>query len=105
LQDTLTSATGANHALASPPLTSVYQSTAYQKRFGFDDYIPTVVQTIQNASENGVSPIKGDPNYLPGTPEWSSIGQRVVEQLSRAITGQATPEEAIAKAAVAVESP
>lgn len=99
LKQTLVAATGAKTAFSTPPLASAYESEAYKKRFGFDHYVPTVIKTIGIANHGGVSPIKNDPNYVPGTPAWNTIGQQVCEQLSRAVTGQITPQKAIKNAA------
>ena len=51
------------------------------------------------ANEGGVSPFEGDPNYLPATTDWATVGQQVAQELSKAVTGQVSPEEAIRTAA------
>lgn len=104
LERTLISATQAKTPFSTPPLTSVYRSAPYHKRYGFDDYVASVTKTIELANTGAVSPIKGDPNYLPGTPSWNTTGQRVCEQLSLAVTGQLKPADAIAEAAKAIQA-
>lgn len=104
LPDTLTAATQNSVGFSTPPLSSVYESAPYKKRYGFDDYVGSVTKTIATADGGGVSPLKGDPSYLPGTPAWNTIGQKVCEQLSRAVTGQISPAQAIKAAAAAMAS-
>lgn len=104
LQKTLTAATQTDVNFASPPLAAVYESKEYGEKYGFDDYISTVTGTISAANDGGVSPYEGDPNYLPGIPEWNTIGQKVCEQLSRAVTGEISPQEAVTAAAAQISA-
>jgi ABC-type glycerol-3-phosphate transport system substrate-binding protein len=100
LAQTLTTATqDAKVAFSTPPLASVYTSKAYQKQYGFDDYVSTVTKTLKIADNGGVSPLKGDPNYQPSDPSWSTVGQQIAQELSKAVTGQESPEAAIRNAA------
>jgi len=71
---------------------------------GFDDFVNSVTGTIAAANKGGVTPIAGDASYLPATPKWNTLGQRVCEELSKAVTGQATPKAAIAAAAAAMSA-
>jgi ABC-type glycerol-3-phosphate transport system substrate-binding protein len=102
LQSTLTAATTGDTAFSTPPLAAVYQSPEYQERYGFDDFVPSVTATIDLANNGGLSPLTGDPNYLPATPDWNTTGQRISEELSKAVTGQISAEAAIAAAAAAM---
>lgn len=102
LEDTLTAAATGEVAFSTPPLSAVYQSPEYQQKYGFDNFVPSVTATIDLANNGGVSPLQGDPNYLPATPDWNTVGQRISEELSRAVTGQISAEAAIAAAAAAM---
>lgn len=102
LQSTLTAATTGSAGFSTPPIASIYSTATYTKKYGFDDFVPSVTKTIQIANSGGITPLKGDPNYLPGSPEWSTLGQKVSEQLSRAVTGQVPAQQAITAAAAAM---
>lgn len=99
LASTLTAATQTDDNFGSPPLAEVYESPEYAEKYGFGNFVPTVTETIKVADEGGVSPFEGDPNYTPGTPDWATVGQQISEELSRAVTGQVSPEAALEAAA------
>lgn len=100
LAQTLTAATqDPKVAFSTPPLAAVYTSPAYKKQYGFDDFVPTVTKTLKVANGGGVSPMKGDPSYQPSDPSWSTIGQQISQELSKAVTGQESSKDAIQKAA------
>ena len=104
LQQTLTAATSGAVSFSTPPLASVYETPEYKAKYGFDDFVNSVTGTIAAANKGGVTPIAGDASYLPATPKWNTLGQRVCEELSKAVTGQATPKAAIAAAAAAMSA-
>lgn len=99
LQSTLTAATQGKAKFSTPPLTSVYNSDEYKKTYGFDDFVPTVTKTLQIADKGGVSPLKGDPNFQPADPTWSTVGMQIAQELSKALTGQEGAQQAVARAA------
>jgi ABC-type glycerol-3-phosphate transport system substrate-binding protein len=100
LEQTLIAATQDSAAnFSTPPLASVYTSDEYGERYGFDDFVSTVAQTLEIADNGGVSPLEGDPNYQPAHPEWSTQGMQIAQELSKAVTGQESPETAIRNAA------
>lgn len=99
MASTLTAATQTDANFGSPPLAEVYESPEYAEKYGFGDFVPTVTNTITVADEGGVAPFEGDPNYTPGTSDWATVGQQVSEELSRAVTGQVSPETALEAAA------
>lgn len=103
LAETLTAATQSDANFGAPPLAEVYESDEYAERYGFGNFVPTVTATIGIANDGGVSPLDGDPNYLPATSDWATAGQRIAEELSKAVTGQLSAEEAIANAASFLE--
>lgn len=103
LASTLTAASETDANFASPPLPEVYESSEYKKRYGFGDYVPSVIETIDIANGGGVSPFEGDPNYFPGTTDWATVGQQIAQELSKAVTGQVTPETALTTAASFLE--
>lgn len=99
LAQTLTAATQTDADFGAPPLADVYESAEYEEQYGFGDFVPTVTDTIAIANEGGVSPFDGDPNFLPATPEWATVGQQIAEELSKAVTGQVEVAEALRVAA------
>lgn len=103
LVETLTAATQTDANFAAPPLAAVYESPEYEERYGFNNFVTTVTATIGIANDGGVSPFDDDPNYLPATPDWATVGQQISEELSKAVTGQSSPEEAISAAAEYLE--
>lgn len=102
LKVTLTAAAAGPVGFSTPPIADVYTSEAYKKKYGFDDFVPSVTKTIALANRGGITPLKGDPNYLPGSADWTRIGQSVSEQLGRAVTGQASAADAVKAAAAAM---
>lgn len=102
LKVTLAAAAAGPVGFSTPPIAEVYTSAEYKAKYGFDDFVPSVTKTIEIANGGGVTPLKGDPNYLPSTPDWNRIGQKVAEQLSRAVTGQASAADAVKAAAGAM---
>ncbi len=103
LKETLTTATTGKVAFSTPPLSEVYDTPEYQKRYGFDSFVATVKGTIATADKGGFSPFD-DASYLPRTSAWNTLGQRVCEELSKAVTGQTTPAEAVKAAGKAMAS-
>lgn len=101
LKETLTTATTGKVAFSTPPLAAVYDTPEYQARYGFDDFVASVKATISTADSGGFTPFD-DASYLPRTPDWNTLGQRVSEELSKAVTGQATAGQALASAAAAM---
>jgi ABC-type glycerol-3-phosphate transport system substrate-binding protein len=100
LTETLTTATdNPSVAFSTPPIADVYTSPAYEERYGFADYVTTVTETLEIANSGGVTPLEGDAFYQPSQSEWSSVGQDIAQELSKAVTGQVSAEEAIEKAA------
>jgi ABC-type glycerol-3-phosphate transport system substrate-binding protein len=100
LTQTLTSATeNPDIAFSTPPLAEVYSSPGYEKRYGFDNYVSTVVETLDIANNGGVSPLEGDASYQPAHATWSTVGQQVAQELSKTVTGQQDARTAIEKAA------
>lgn len=102
VQATLTAAAAGPVGFSTPPIATIYTSRSYAKKYGFDDFVPSVTRTISVAEDGNVSPLRGDPNYLPGTTDWSTVGQQVSEQLSRAVTGQTSAAAAVRAAAAVV---
>lgn len=103
LKETLTAATTGKVAFSTPPLAAVYDTPEYQKRYGFDHFVQSVKGTIAAADKGGFTPFD-DASYLPRTPKWNTLGQRVCEELSKAVTGQATPAQATKAAARAMSA-
>lgn len=103
LTDTLVAASDTDASFGSPPIAQVYESPEYQERYGYGNFVPSVKETIDTANSGGVSPLDGDPNYLPATTDWATVGQQIAEELSKAVTGQVTPEAALEKAATYLE--
>lgn len=101
LKQTLTAATTGKIAFSTPPLASVYDTPAFQKRYGFDDFVDSVKTTIATANDGGFTPFD-DAAYLPATSKWNTLGQRVSEKLSMAVTGQSSVDEALKAAAKAM---
>ncbi|MFC0527141.1 ABC transporter substrate-binding protein [Phytohabitans kaempferiae] len=104
LKVTLTAAAAGPVGFSTPPIADVYASAEYTAKYGFDDFVPSVTKTIEIANGGGVTPLEGDPNYLPSTPDWNRIGQKVSEQLSRAVTGQASAADAVKAAAAVIDA-
>jgi ABC-type glycerol-3-phosphate transport system substrate-binding protein len=98
LRDTLVSATQSDVNFAAPPLTDVYSSKPYQRKYGFDDYVKTVKDTIAIANAGNTSPLDGDPHYVPGLSNWSAVGLEISKQLSAVVTGQLSAENAMRRA-------
>ncbi|MQA78778.1 MAG: extracellular solute-binding protein [Streptosporangiales bacterium] len=103
LSQTLTAATTGKVAFSTPPLASVYDSPAYRKRYAFDDFVDSVKGTIATANKGGFTPFD-DASYLPRTSRWNTLGQRVSEELSKAVTGQTSAAKALQAAARAMGS-
>ncbi len=103
LPETLVAASDTDANFGSPPIADVYSSSEYQERYGYGNFVDSVQETIDTANEGGVSPLEGDPNYLPATTEWATVGQQISEELSKAVTGQISPEAALEKAASYLE--
>ncbi len=103
LVETLTAATQTDANFGAPPLANVYESPEYAERYGFGDFVDSVVGTIDIADNGGISPLPGDANYLPATTDWATVGQQIAEELSRAVTGQISAEEAIRNAASRID--
>ncbi|ACQ78835.1 extracellular solute-binding protein family 1 [Beutenbergia cavernae DSM 12333] len=103
LAQTLTAATQTDANFGAPPLAEVYESPEYEESYGFGSFVPTVTGTIGIANDGGVSPFEDDPNYLPATPDWATVGQQIAEELSKAVTGQVEVAEAIRAAAAYLE--
>lgn len=103
LAQTLTAATQTDANFGAPPLADVYTSPEYEEKYGFNNYVPSVIGTLDIANEGGVSPFEDDPNYLPATADWATVGQQIAEELSKAVTGQVSVEEALATAATYLE--
>lgn len=103
LAETLTSATQSDANFSTPPLAGVYSSPEFEERYGFGDYVATVTETIETADSGGVSPLEGDPNYLPATADWATVGQQIAEELSKAVTGQVSVEDALSTAGTYLE--
>lgn len=101
LKETLTAATTGKVSFSTPPLAAVYDSPTYRKRYGFDHFVETVKGTIAVADKGGYTPFD-DASYLPRTPAWNTLGQRVSEQLSKAVTGQMSAAQAVKAAARAM---
>jgi len=72
----------------------VYDTPQFQQRYGFDDFVSTVKQTIATADKGGFTPFD-DASYLPRRADWNTLGQRVSEELSKAVTGQVSPSDAV----------
>lgn len=98
LRDTLVSATQSDANFAAPPLADVYSSDAFQKKYGFDNYVKTIQDTIAAANAGKVSPLSGDPHYVPGLDNWSAVGLEIAKQLGSAVTGQTTAAVAMRQA-------
>jgi ABC-type glycerol-3-phosphate transport system substrate-binding protein len=103
LTQTLTAATQTASGFATPPLTDVYNSKAYKQTYGFSNYVDSVTKTIGLANNGHVSPLKGDPHYEPGSTDWATNGARIAQELSKAVTGQESVEQAIKTAASYLE--
>ncbi|TDE91560.1 sugar ABC transporter substrate-binding protein [Occultella glacieicola] len=103
LAQTLTAATQTDANFGAPPLADVYSSPEYEAKYGFNDFVPAVIGTIDIANGGGVSPFEDDPNYLPATTDWATVGQQIAEELSKAVTGQVSVEEALRAASTYLE--
>ncbi|MFV0252753.1 MAG: ABC transporter substrate-binding protein [Beutenbergiaceae bacterium] len=103
LQETLVAATQQDNNFTTPPIAAVYESSEYEERYGFDNYVDSVVDTLATADAGGVSPLDGDPNFQPSDESWNTIGLQIAQELSKAVTGQVSPSDAVAAAAGALE--
>ena len=103
LKDTLVASTQTDANFGAPPLAAVYQSDEYAEKYGFGNYVDSVVGTLDIANSGGVSPFEDDPNYLPATTDWATVGQQIAQELSKAVTGQVTPEAALSAAAAYIK--
>ena len=103
LPEILTAATLGRVAYSTPPLPKVYRTPEYRDKYGFDDFVPTVQETIKTADDGGYTPFD-DASYQPRLADWNTVGQKISEELSKAVTGQVDPRSALAAAARAVQS-
>ena len=103
LPEILTAATLGRVAYSTPPLPKVYRMLEYRDKYGFDDFVPTVQETIKTADDGGYTPFD-DASYQPRLADWNTVGQKISEELSKAVTGQVDPRSALAAAARAVQS-
>ncbi|MFC7620828.1 ABC transporter substrate-binding protein [Microlunatus sp. GCM10028923] len=103
LPEILTAATLGKVAYSTPPLPKVYRTPEYRDKYGFDDFVVTVQETIETADGGGYTPFD-DASYQPRSADWNTVGQKISEELSKAVTGQVDPRSALAAAARAVGS-
>jgi ABC-type glycerol-3-phosphate transport system substrate-binding protein len=100
---TLKSAVLGGQAFATPTVSSIYKTSEYKKKYGFDHFSEVSASTLDLANGTGhVSPLRGDSSYEPSSGRWTAIGTRVSQKLNLAVTGQASPQRAVAEAAKAM---
>jgi multiple sugar transport system substrate-binding protein len=76
------------HAMV--PRASVWAKEAYKEKYGWDDYLDTVVAAFDAAGQW--------PHYLPPIPEWTDVGSEASRFLQEVIAGERPAAEAMAEA-------